>query len=292
MKILDALMQHAGKGTPPTATLLRSYPRTRPPLKEAHRRIYLDEYRRNRGVSGGFLFRVTASLEGWMHRRIARFQTGGRLLELGAGTLNHLQYEPAMPYDIVEPWPALYQHSGMRDRIAHAYASISDIPEHVRYTRIISVAVLEHVENLPDLVARSGLLLDGDGVFQAGIPAEGGMLWGLAWRSTTGIAYRLRTGLPYAPVMRYEHLNTATEIIVILRHFFRSVKLSWFPLPSRHLSFYCYIEARDPDLDGCRSQVAANDRHDFAAQKQADLTRTSVFLSTTIEAATMQVAVA
>jgi hypothetical protein len=192
-----------------------------------------------------------------MHRRIARLQSGRGLLELGAGTLNHLQYESAMPYDIVEPWPALYQHSGTQDRVTHTYTSIAEIPEHVRYGRIISVAVLEHVENLPDLVARSGLLLDGHGVFQAGIPAEGGMLWGLAWRSMTGSAYRLRTGLPYAPVMRHEHLNTAAEIIAILRHFFRSVELSWFPLPSRHLSFYCYIEARDPDPDGCRSQVAA-----------------------------------
>jgi hypothetical protein len=291
MGIFHAPVRHAGKATAATAALLRSYPRTRPPLPEAHRRIYLDEYRRNRGVSGGVLFRVTASLEGWMHRKIARLQTG-RLLELGAGTLNHLQYEPALPYDIVEPWPALYQHSGMRDRIAHAYASISDIPEHVRYARVISVAVLEHVENLPDLVARSGLLLAGDGVFQAGIPAEGGMLWGLAWRSTTGIAYRLRTGLPYAPVMRYEHLNTAAEIIAILRHFFRSVALSWFPLPSQHLSFYCYIEARDPDLDACRSQVAAHQRHDLAVQTQADLTQEPVISSTTIETAAMQAAVA
>jgi hypothetical protein len=285
-------MRHADRTTQATAALLRSYPRTRPPLPEAHRRIYLDEYRRNRGASGGVLFRVTASLEGWMHRRIARLQTGRRLLELGAGTLNHLQYEPAMPYDIVEPWPALYQHSATRDRIARAYASIADIPEQDRYARIISVAVLEHVENLPDLVARSGLLLDRDGVFQAGIPAEGGMLWGLAWRSTTGIAYRLRTGLPYAPVMQHEHLNTAAEIIAILRHFFGSVELSWFPLPSRHLSFYCCIEARDPDLDGCRSQIAADERQDFAVQTQANLTQTPVILSTTFQTAAMQTGVA
>ena len=110
---------------------------------------------------------------------------------------------------------------------------------------------MEHVEHLPDVVARSGLLLDRNGVFQAGIPAEGGMLWGLAWRSTTGIAYRLRTGLPYAPVMHHEHVNTAEEIIAIVRYLFRSVTVSWFPLPSRHLSFYCYIEARDPYTDCC-----------------------------------------
>lgn len=248
-----------------TAALLASYPRARPALSAAHKRIYLEEYRRNRGASGGALFRVTAALERWMHLRIARRQTGGRLLELGAGTLNHLQYETALEYDIVEPLPALYADSAARDRVTEAYASITDIPQHVRYSRIISIAVLEHVEDLPRLVARSGLLLARGGMFQAGIPSEGGLLWGLAWRTTTGIAYRLRTGLPYAPVMCYEHLNTAAEIIAIVRHCFRSVALAWFPLPARHLSFYCDIEARDPDTERCEALLAS-----VAAQTPAE----------------------
>lgn len=120
-----------------TAALLASYPRARPALSAAHKRIYLEEYRRNRGASGGALFRVTAALERWMHLRIARRQTGGRLLELGAGTLNHLQYETALEYDIVEPLPALYADSAARDRVTEAYASITDIPQHVRYSRIL-----------------------------------------------------------------------------------------------------------------------------------------------------------
>ncbi|HKM64065.1 MAG TPA: methyltransferase domain-containing protein [Acidisphaera sp.] len=239
------------------AALLGSYPRARPALSEAHQRIYIEEYRRNRGAYGGALFRVTAALESWMHRRIAQRQTGDRLLELGAGTLNHLRYEPALQYDIVEPLPALYEHVADFDRVAKAYVSIADIPEQTRYSRIISVAVLEHVEDLPRVVAHSGLLLDRNGIFQAGIPAEGGLLWGLAWRMTTGIAYRLRTGLSYAPLMHYEHVNTAAEIIAIIRYCFAAVTVSWFPLPHRHLSFYCYIEARNPDTDRCKRLLTA-----------------------------------
>jgi hypothetical protein len=243
------------------AAMLSSYPRARPALTEAHERIYVEEYRRNRGAYGGLLFRVTAALERWMHRKVAGLR-GGRTLELGAGTLNHLQYEPAMEYDIVEPLPALYRDSAGRNRVVRFYKCIFDIPDQALYRRIISVAVLEHVEDLPRIVARSGLLLAPDGAFQAGIPAEGGLLWSLAWRMTTGIAYRMRTGLPYAPVMRHEHLSTAVEIISIVRYCFRSVVLSWFPLPFRHLSFYCYIEARDPEIERCERLLAtrASDR--------------------------------
>lgn len=241
--------------------LLRSYPRARPELSDAHRRIYLEEYRRNRGASGGLLFRVTASLEAWMHRRVARCHAEGRLLELGAGTLNHLRYEPEMPYDIVEPLPALYRDSPWIGRVAARYADLADVPAGTRYGRIISIAVLEHVEQLPELVARSALLLAPHGIFQAGIPSEGGLLWGLAWRMTTGIAYRLRTGLPYAPVMRFEHLNSAAEIIRIVRYFFGSVAVSWFPLPARHASFYGYIEARDPIISRAERQLSIRESH-------------------------------
>jgi hypothetical protein len=93
-------------------------------------------------------------------------------------------------------------------------------------------------------------LADG-GVFQAGIPAEGGLVWGLAWRMTTGVAYHLRTGLPYAAVMRHEHLSTASEIIAVVGHFFDELKTRWFPLPGRQLAFYGYIEARSPRRDRC-----------------------------------------
>jgi len=103
-----------------------------------------------------------------------------------------------------------------------------------------------------DSIAENLLRLSPEGIFQAGIPAEGGFTWGLAWRTTTGISYRLRTGLSYAPVMRHEHLNNAAEIIAIIRYFFQDVRVRWHPLPARHLAFYGYIEARTPRLDRCR----------------------------------------
>lgn len=234
------------------ATLLASYPRRRPPLPSANAKVYVEEYRINRGVSNHWLYRITASLESWMHRQVAG-ASGVRVLDLGAGTLNHRAYEPDyLIYDMVEPFSALYETSPQLARINGIYQSIEDVPFSPGYDRIFSVAVLEHLENLPATVASCGLRLLPKGVFQAGIPAEGGFLWGLAWRATTGVSYRLRTGLPYAPVMRHEHLNDAAEILAIVRHFFRDVRVRWHPLPVRHLAFYGYIEAREPRLDRCK----------------------------------------
>ena len=238
----------------PIYQLLAGYPRTRVPLPESQAKIYVEEYKINRGVGGGILYRVTAALESWMHKRVASQPSAGRLLELGAGTLNHLRYETNFTtYDIIEPSEALLAAATHRNGISHFYSTIADVPSGERYDRIFSIAVLEHLESLPAIVAASGLLLAPGGVFQAGVPAEGGFVWGAAWRLTTGIAYRLRTGLAYAPVMRHEHVNDAADILAVLRHFFKDVRVQWFPLPARHLAFYGTIEAREPDLALCRA---------------------------------------
>ena len=123
----------------------------------------------------------------------------------------------------------------------------------MRYDIILSVAVLEHLTDLPRTVARCGLLLAQGGEFRAGVPTEGGLLWGVAWRITTGISFRIRTGLTYGAIMRHEHVNRADEILEIVRYLFRDVTCRRFPTPVKHLSFYTTLRARSPYLDRCTS---------------------------------------
>ena len=182
---------------------------------------------------------------------------GARILELGAGTLNHIQYERGFKvYDFVEPFTELWNDSAMLNSTTGHYSDIRYVPRGNRYDRVLSVAVLEHLTDLPDIVSRSALLLDSSGSFQAGIPAEGGLLWGVAWRSITGPAYRRRTGLDYGTLMRHEHINTAKEILAVIGYFFEHVRTWSFPLPHLHLSFYIYLEATGPRIDLCRGRLA------------------------------------
>jgi hypothetical protein len=230
------------------------YPRTRPALTEAHAKIYAEQYRINR--DGDTLADGAAQkLEQWMHSRIAR-TPGAPVLELGAGTLNHLRFESgAEPYDVVEPFTDLYRGRAECGRVRAFYDSVQEVPKHNLYRRIISVAVLEHLPDLPADVARSALLLDEGGVFQAGIPSEGGFLWWLGWRFSTGLAYYLRTGLDYGVIMRHEHLNNAHEILKVVRYFFDDVEVVRFPTPFHQLSFYAYVEARAPQRERAREYL-------------------------------------
>jgi hypothetical protein len=242
-------------------TLLASYPRTRPPLTDAHERIYHQEYAVNRSGKG-LLFATSKWLEGWMHSRIAACGTGGSVLELGAGGLNHLECEREVGvYDVVEPLADLCRNSplaGKVRRIMDSYDALGRLIGKQQYRRILSIAVLEHLVDLPTVLACAGLLISPQGSFQAGVPSEGGALWGLAWRMTTGLSYRLRTGLDYGTFVRHEHINTVSDIEQLIDYLFASMRVERFPLPGRHLSFYTYIEAKSPRLDRCKKVACFN----------------------------------
>src|SRR5260370_31426898 len=106
--------------------LLMSYPRERPPLPPALAAIYHDTYVSSR-EGRGILYRITQSLEAWMHRRVAADSAAGQtVLEIGAGTLNHLRFEAAdETYDVVEPSTTRYEGPPETKLVRPLYTDIS-----------------------------------------------------------------------------------------------------------------------------------------------------------------------
>jgi hypothetical protein len=240
---------------PEIEQLLSQFPKERPSLSPDMAAAHMDILKANR-ERRYFLAKISNFLESWMHRQAAgkrNGHTGDSLLEIGAGTLNHVPYEDgSILYDAIEPFRDLYLDKSGKDKIRTFYTDISEVDPAQTYDRIVSVATLEHLTDLPYSIAKSGLLLNEGGVFQSGIPSEGGLLWGLSWRFTTAVAFYLKTGLAFSDHMRYEHVNDAKEIISILKYFYETVRISRFPLPSHHLSLYVYLEAKDPNVERCR----------------------------------------
>lgn len=238
--------------------MFSAFPKERRPLSPEYAAIYLEHYRNSREGRSKVLS-LAQRAESWMHRKLAADVRSGppkSTLELGAGTLNQLPYEPSSdPYDIVEPFRDLFQSSPYLKRVRNVYDDIMEVPATAKYDRIISVAVLEHICNLPEVVAKSGLLLSEGGTFRAGIPAEGTILWRLAWKSTTGVAFKRRHNLDYEVLMKYEHVNTAREIEDVLRYFFSDVRGKVFGL-ARALSLYQFYSCAKPRLNECRDYLA------------------------------------
>jgi len=241
-------------GMPDTEHILSSFPKVRPELPEAYRGIYAEHYRTNReGLSPASS--LSQKMEAWMHRRIASDagtrNVPSRTLEIGAGNLNHVQYEPVSEiYDVVEELVELPEKSPRKHRIRHAYRTVDDI-HNEKYNRIVSIAVFEHFCDLPSTVARCGLLLDTGGQLRIGIPSEGTILWRIGWGLTTGMEFRARHGLNYGVLMRHEHVNTAKEVESVLRFFFKKVRRAVLGLMPA-FSFYQYFECSEPDISRCQ----------------------------------------
>lgn len=243
--------------------LFSQFPKHRAPLPPEYAAIYLQHYRNSREGKSQILG-LAQRAERWMHKKVAQ-DTGGGLpkatLEIGAGNLNQLPYEPhSRPYDIVEPFRELFEASPHLNRVRTVYNDVADIPADNRYDRITSIAVLEHVCNLPELVARCALLLAEGGTFRAGIPSEGTILWRLGWQMTTALDFRARYNLDYKVLMQYEHVNTAREIEDVLRYFFTETRCSVFGI-ARGLSFYQFFACAKPDVGRCREYLEGHATH-------------------------------
>jgi len=240
-------------------SMFEQYPKIRPPLPDRIETIYAEQYRSNR-EGETLASKAAQTAESWMHRQVARDVLGQpserrSTLELGSGTLNQLPYEPEVgPYDIVEPFSDLYVDSPAVSRVRDAWSDVSQVPDGARYDRITSVAALEHISNLPEVVARCGLLLSSGGVFRAAIPSEGTFLWEAGWRLTTGLEFKLKHGLDYGSFMRHEHVNTAREIRNILEFFFGRADCRFFGL-ARSISLYQFYACTHPVTARCNDYL-------------------------------------
>jgi hypothetical protein len=240
-----------------SSSILEKFPKSRPALPPAFQAIYEKVYKTNRD-GGSAATSVAQKMERWMHHKVAADVKDGSAkstLEVGAGTLNHVPFEPnTTSYDIIEPFENLFKNSPYLSKIRNIYSDIGEIPTATQYERIISIATFEHIVTLPDVVAQCGLLLASGGTLRAAIPSEGTLLWTMGWKFTTGVEFRLKHGLDYGILMRHEHVNTAKDIEDVLRYFFTTVNVSAFGV-MKALSFYQFLECSSPKKDVCMAYL-------------------------------------
>jgi len=238
--------------------MFNEYPKTRQPLPDEYQAIYKKHFVENRSGSTN-ASSVTSKMESWMHKQVAKdissLGESVSTLELGAGNLNHLPYEPNVKNcDVIEPSRQLIDSSPLKSKIGNYYEDIFHIDGQQKYKRIISIAVLEHLTDLPRIIAKCGLLLKETGSFRAGIPNEGTVLWKTGYRLTTGLEFRLRYRLNYDILMQHEHVNTADDISEVLEYFFNTVTCRVFGI-SRGFAFYRFYDCHEPDKNKCANYL-------------------------------------
>lgn len=212
------------------------------PLPIAYQKIY-NKFYLDYALSSTKSRQAALFLESWYHRKIASVNNVDSpiILEVGAGSLSHVVYEKSYEkYDIVEPKTFLWENADPRQksRVSNYFASLELIPSGNQYSKIISIACLEHVNDLESHLQSIKGLLSPKGLFVVAIPAEGEFLWWLGWRLTTGLSFWIKYKLNYGVIMRHEHLNNAKEIIAALRKYFCIEKVHSFPFSIKNCRLY------------------------------------------------------
>jgi SAM-dependent methyltransferase len=206
------------------------WPKPRPELTKEQTAIYEDWNREFSGV-------VLDERFGWISRFNHDFaassaRPGGRTLELGAGAGTHLPFEPAGAYVAVERSAQVAALIPERPGLEVLVADCEDrLPyEDASFDRVLAIHVLEHLYNLPVTLAEVARVLKSTGVFSVVIPCEGGLAYTLGRQVTARRGFEKRYGVPYEWLIRYDHCNTAREVMVELRSFFEVRRRRFFPL--------------------------------------------------------------
>lgn len=150
--------------------LLCRFPKQRPEIDQHYKKAFYEYYTDNRKANTK-ITSLSSKLEGWMHKKIAKtrkaFGNGVSTLDIGAGTLNQLLYETVYDgdkYDVVEPNLEWVNTSKNKKYVNKIFEDINNVPMNHKYERIVSCATFEHLIDLPQVVAKAGLILrDGGG---------------------------------------------------------------------------------------------------------------------------------
>lgn len=172
------------------------------------------------------------------HKNLARFsqkkKTDGRILDLGCGTGAHYPY-----YDNIESVIGVDMNMDSLRKIKKRYprallirGDCYNLPlVESAVSQIYSVYNLEHLWYLEDAIGEARRVLKKGGLFFAGLPCEGGLLWNTGRKFTSERALSKKYNIDYKQVIALEHCNAAEKIMRFLKEKFIIDEVKYFPLP-------------------------------------------------------------
>jgi ubiquinone/menaquinone biosynthesis C-methylase UbiE len=176
------------------------------------------------------------------------------VLEIGAGTGEHLTYvrhrfDRYVLSDVDEKALDIARRkltASFGDKVAFETQSAEQLgyPDN-SFDRLIAAHVLEHIYR-PHLALKQWrrVVRDG-GVLSVLIPTDPGMAWRLG-RHLGPRKNAIAQGFAYDYLMAREHVNSSTNLIALLRHYFPERTEAWWPLriPSIDLNLFFVCHAR------------------------------------------------
>jgi len=191
-----------------------------------------------RGLSGFFQAAGHRLIGRW-----ARQYTHRLILEIGCGHGHHLRYDRNAYAGYVGLDIEYNFLCTLRERYRGTYVVNGDAYElpfrDESVDCVLSVYSFEHLRRLPVCLSEIRRVLKQEGELLVGLPAEGGLFYGIGRRLTSKPYMERKYGINYDAIVQWEHWNTCNEAVRMIRAEFRIKEIAYVPfrwLPTTHLN--------------------------------------------------------
>jgi phosphatidylethanolamine/phosphatidyl-N-methylethanolamine N-methyltransferase len=198
--------------------------------------------------------KVMNASHNFLERKFTHEDCFDTVLEVGSGTGKHIpfvrhRYNQYFLTDIDKKALDVAKtniNDSISEKLVFKQVSAEDLdfPDNC-FDRVIAAHVLEHLYK-PHLILKEwARVIKKNGILSVLIPTDPG----IAWRFGRHLGPRkkaLANGIAYDYVMAREQVNSCTNLIALLKHYFPNFDESWWPLsiPSIDLNLFYSFHAR------------------------------------------------
>jgi SAM-dependent methyltransferase len=184
---------------------------------------------------------------------------GKRVLEIGPGQLDHIQYWKDRPnhYTLVDIDKTMLEKAEQTlTKMKVNYSShildrnnATTLPfEDNSFDMVLSFYSLEHIHPLENSLLEIQRVLKPGGIFAGAIPAEGGFAWGLGRFLTSRRWVKKNMNIDYDKIICWEHPNFADYILNTLGSTFAHLSSEFWPMkiPLIDVNLVCKFITTNP----------------------------------------------
>ena len=199
-------------------------------ISDTFMKIWHEELRNKKKYNFIEKFNHNFSAESKYTEKVKKIKT----LELGAGIGTHLKYENLKNQE----YYCIELRSNMISEIRKLNKNVKiikgDIQKKINFKnnffdRINVIHVLEHLPKLPDCINEVFRILKPNGIFQVVLPCDPGFLYSLARTLSAKKIFENKFKENYDWFIKREHINSAEEIICLLKEKFQIIEEKYFP---------------------------------------------------------------
>lgn len=164
------------------------------------------------------------------------------VLEIGCGHGHHLRYARNdyryyIGLDIEYKFLSAFKRRFQGVRVVNGDAYALPLADN-SVDCVLSVYCFEHLRRLPHCLREIRRVLKDRGALLVGVPAEGGLSYGLGRKLTSKRYMENKYGIDYDAIVKYEHCNKVWDVVNTIRGTFRIKRSLYIPLliPTYHLN--------------------------------------------------------